>query len=51
MRDNPYCMNQTNPADTNASQEAAASPLFNTLPLDAKLLRGLLRAARAGCSS
>ena len=41
MRDNPYCMNQTTPDDTAASQEAPASPLFNTLPLDAKLLRAV----------
>jgi ATP-dependent RNA helicase RhlE len=42
MRDNPYCMNQTTPVDTAASQEVPASPLFfNTLPLDAKLLRAV----------
>jgi ATP-dependent RNA helicase RhlE len=41
MRDNPYCMNQTTLDETAASQEAAASPLFNTLALDAKLLRAV----------
>ena len=34
-------MNQTTPDDTAASPEAPASPLFNTLPLDAKLLRAV----------
>ena len=32
-------MSETTPADTADLAEAPASPLFNTLPLDAKLLR------------
>jgi ATP-dependent RNA helicase RhlE len=41
MGDNPHCMNDTSLAPETSPVEAAASPLFNTLPLDDKLQRAV----------